>query len=86
MHETACWFEMLGDTTVATTGARSVPLKTTSHKNDHFTVILTARVDGKKLKPFIVFKGKETCLIKELQKIPVVVVVLSQNGWMNDAF
>uniref|UniRef100_A0A1X7UMU3 HTH CENPB-type domain-containing protein n=1 Tax=Amphimedon queenslandica TaxID=400682 RepID=A0A1X7UMU3_AMPQE len=71
MDETACWLEMPGDTTVATTGARSVPLK-------------TAEADGKKLKPFIVFKGKGTRLIKELQTIPGVVVVFSQNGWMND--
>ena len=34
--------------------------------------------------PYIVFKGKGTRLIKELQKIPGVVVKFSANGWMND--
>ena len=61
-----------------------VPLKTTGHEKDHSTVILTAHADGKKLKPFIVFKGKGTRLIKDLQKIQGVVVRLSGNGWMND--
>ena len=85
MDETACWMDMPSDTTVAVTGARSVPLKTTGHEKNHFTVILTARADGLKMKPFIVFKGKGTRLIKELQKIPGVVIHFSSNGWMNDA-
>ena len=84
MDETACWFEMLSDTTVASTGSRSVPLKTTGHKKDHFTVILSARADGKKLKPFIVFKGKGTPLHKELEKKLGVVVQFSGNRWMSN--
>ena len=85
MDETACWFDMPSDTTVALTGARSVPLKTTGHEKDHYTVILTARADGMKMKPFVVFKGKGTRLIKDLKKIPGIVVCFSANGWMNDA-
>ena len=85
MDETACWMDMPSDTTVAVTGARSVLLKTTGHEKNHFTVILTARADGLKMKPFIVFKGKGTRLIKELQKIPGVVIHFSSNGCMNDA-
>ena len=84
MDETACWMDMPSDTTVTTTGARSVPVKTTGHEKDHFTVILTAKADGTKMKPFIVFKGKGTRLIKELQRISGVVVQFSANGWMND--
>ena len=59
-------------------------MKTTGHEKDHFTVVLTARADGKKMKPYIVFKGKGTRLIKQLQSIPDVVVAFSSNGWMND--
>ena len=85
MDETACWMDMPGDTTVATTGTYSVSLKTTDHEKDHFTVVLTTRADGKKLKPFVVFKGKGTCLMKDLQRIPGIIVKFSANGWMNDA-
>ena len=63
MDETACWMDMLSSSTIDVRGARSVPLKTTGHEKDHFTVILTARANGKKLNPFIVFKGKGTHLI-----------------------
>ena len=76
---------MPSDTTVDSTGARSVPIKTTGHEKDHFTVILTARADGVKLKPYVVFKGKGTCLIKNLQSIQGIVVRFSANGWMNDS-
>ena len=50
MDETACWFDMPSDTTVAVTDSRAVPVKTTGHEKDHFTVILTGRADGK-MKP-----------------------------------
>ena len=76
---------MQSDSTVALTGTRSVPLKTTGHNKDHFTVILTARADGLKMKLFVVCKGKGTRLIKELQKIQGIFVYFSTNGWMNDA-
>ena len=66
--------DMVSDTTVDFCGAKSVPLKTSGHEKDHFSVILTGRADGRKLHPYIVFKGKGTRLIKELQKIPGVVV------------
>ncbi len=85
MDETASWFDMPSDTTVAIQGSRAVPVKTTGHEKDHFTVCLTARSDGKKMKPYIVFKGKGTRLIKQLQSIPDVVVSFSCNGWMNDS-
>ena len=65
MDETACWFDMPSDTTVAPTGSKAVPVKNTGHEQDHVTVILSARADGKKMKPFIVFKGKGTRLIKK---------------------
>lgn len=58
MDETACWMDMAFDTIVHSTGAHSVPVKTTGHEKDHVTVILTARADGVKIKPYVVFKIK----------------------------
>ena len=82
MDETVCWH-----TTVASTTSKEVPVKTTGHKKDHFTVLLKSHADGKKMKPYIVFLNQRgTHLIKELQKIPgVVIVSFSSNGWMNDS-
>ncbi len=84
MDETACWFDMPSDTTVHLAGSRSVAMKTTGHEKNHYTVVLTAKGDGTKLKPLVVFKGKGTCLLKALTILPGIVVRFSDNGWMND--
>ena len=57
----------------------------TGNEKNHFTVVLSAKADGTKLKPFIVFKGKGIRLNRELEKIPGVIVRFSGNGWMNDS-
>ena len=69
-----CWMDMPFDTTVAPTSARFVPIKMTGHKKDHFTVILSAKADGTKIKLFVVFKEKGNRLIKDLQHISGIVV------------
>ena len=72
MDETACWMDMPSATTVHLMGASSVPVKPTVHEKNHFT----ASADGTKSKPFVVFKGKGTYHIKDLQKIHVKGIVV----------
>ena len=81
MDETPLWLETPRDTTIARRGERSIPLRTTGHEKSRFTVILSAMADGRKLKPYVVFKGVRA--IPE-QNTPGVVVGLSKNGWMNE--
>ena len=83
MGETTVWFVMVGSTTLETREARSVPLKTTGHEKSHLTVVLAAKVDGTKSKPFVVFKGGVRG-VKVMQNIGGVVVAPSKNRWMND--
>ena len=81
MDETPLWLDMPGETTITRRGQRSVPLRTTGHEKARFTVVLSAMADGRKLKPYVVFKGVRP--IPELNT-PGVVVALSKNGWMNE--
>ncbi|XP_067283792.1 uncharacterized protein [Pseudorasbora parva] len=76
MDETAVWFDMAGSTTVDAH-------KTTGHEKSHLTVVLAAKADGTKLKPYIVFKEgiKE---VKSMQNISGVVVATSENGCMSE--
>lgn len=86
MDETAVWFDMVGETTVADKGAKSIPVKSTGHEKARFTVTLTAAGDGTKLKPYVVFKGGVR-KVKELQQkkgLSGNVVTTSVNGWMNE--
>ena len=82
MDETPLWLDMPGETTVTHTGDRSVTIRTTGHDKGRFTVVLAAMADGRKLSPYVVFKGVRP--IAELTKESGVVVAYSKNGWMNE--
>ena len=57
MGKTAVWEDMVSDTTVDKTGALTITMKSTGHEKCHISACLTAKADGSKLKPFIVFKN-----------------------------
>ena len=82
MDETPLWLDMPGDTTVSRTGEHTVSVRSTGHDKGRFTVILGAMADGRKLNPFVVFKGVRT--IVEVTRVQGVAVALSRNGWMNE--
>ncbi|KAG7255433.1 hypothetical protein CRUP_038017 [Coryphaenoides rupestris] len=84
MDETAVWFAMVSPSTIDKRGAKSVALKTTGHKKSHLTVVLAAKADGTKLKPYIVFKGAKRDVKAMQQQVPRAVIATSVNGWMND--
>jgi len=83
MDETSLWFDMLSNTTIAPTGSNTVQLKSTGNEKAHATLVLAARGDGTKLKPYVVFK-KGIREVAKLQNTPGIVVRTSANGWMND--
>ena len=67
------------------TGTKDVPLKTSGHEKVRITVCLTARGDGRKLKPFIVFAAakRESKALREEFKSQCS-ISSSGNGWMNE--
>ena len=85
MDQTAVWQYMLSSTTVDNVGEKSIRLKTTGHERSKVSVCLTAKADGIKLKPFIVFLGakRETKQLNEEYKNRCYVASFV-NGWMNE--
>ena len=85
MDETAVWQDMLSNTTDDSVGKNTIKMKTSGHEKTKVSVCLTAKADGTKLKPFIVFTGakRETKLFNEEFKRKCV-VASSANGWMNE--
>jgi hypothetical protein len=59
-----------------------VPLKTTGHDKERFTVCLAAMTDGRKLPPLLIFKGER--MSNELKTVTGAVFELSPNRWMNE--
>lgn len=86
MDETAVWFDMIGESTVAARGAKSIPLKSTGHEKLRFTVVLTANAAGMKLKPYVVFSGgcRKVKELTDKRQLSGNIVSTSKNGWMND--
>ena len=85
MDETAVWSDMFENVTVDTTGTKDVPLKSIRNEKVKVSVCLTAKADGTKLKPFIVFqnaKREATALNKEFKN--QCAVASSSNSWMNE--
>ena len=85
MDETPVWDDMVSATTVDNVGAASIDLKTTGHEKVMVTVCLSARADGTKLKPYIVFRGakREVKRLNEDFKHKCVIAT-SSNAWMNE--
>ena len=85
MNQTAVRQYMLSSTTVDNVGGKSIRLKTAGHERSKVSVCLTAKADGIKLKPFIVFLGakRETKQLNEEYKNRCY-VASSVNGWMNE--
>ena len=55
-NEIAVWLDMPGETAVAQTNERIVLMCNTGHDKGCFTIVLMALGDGRKLKPFVIFK------------------------------
>ena len=55
MDETAVQNDKVSETTAEVTGATDVPMKSTGHEKVRVSVCLAAKLDGTKLKSFIVF-------------------------------
>ena len=83
MDETPVWSDMVSETTVDTTGKKTVTLKTTGHEKSRVSVCLAAKADGTKLKPMIVFKGakREVAVLRQEFKSKAY-IASSSNAWM----
>ena len=85
IDETAVWSDMVSNTTINSTGAKEVTLKSTGNEKVRVSVCLTAKADGTKVNPFIVFKDakRESPVLNDRFKGRCV-VTSSSNGWINE--
>lgn len=81
--QTPLTFDIVTNSTVTEKGVKSVPILSTGHEKDWFTVMLACLGDGTKLPPYVVFKRKT--LPKNLNFPNGVIVRCQEKGWMNEA-
>ena len=78
------WFDMAGETTVDVTGSKTVQIHTTGNEKNRFTVILTCFADGSKMKPTVIFKGKQWSRIKDTPSPSSRIDIIFQDKrWMD---
>ena len=83
MDEMPVWSDMVSETTIDTTGKKTVTLKSTGHQKSRVSVCLAAKDDGTKLKPFIVFKQAKREVAPLHQKFKSQAYIAgSVNAWM----
>lgn len=81
--ETSIWLESVGATTIERKGAREVAVLTCGMEKVRYTLMLSARSDGIKLKPFLLINRKRP--IKELKRFESDInIVYEGTNWMND--
>ena len=78
--QTPLTFDFVTNSTVSVKGVKSVPILSTGHDKDRFTVMLACLGDGTKLPPYVVFKRKT--LPKNLNFPKEVDVRCQAKGWM----
>lgn len=65
-------------------GVKDVPVHSTGHEKQRVTVMLTAKADGTKLRPFLLLSRKRP--IKELEKFRGKLIIKYEGtNWMNDS-
>uniref|UniRef100_A0A8P4FYH3 HTH CENPB-type domain-containing protein n=2 Tax=Dicentrarchus labrax TaxID=13489 RepID=A0A8P4FYH3_DICLA len=78
MDETALCFDVV----YPTSGEN--PQTTRGRKESHLTVVLAAKADGTKLRPYVAFRGADEEMAVLRQQISGAVLTTSANGFMND--
>ena len=74
MDEMPIWADMPSALAVDSRGNHTVPIRTTRHEKNRLTVCLAVKVDGTKMKPYVVIPAAK--VKKELASIPEVVVAV----------
>ena len=68
--------------TIARTGSESVKLRKAGNEKEQCTAMLAIPVQGKKLKPMIITKGKTDACLKKLNLGKNIIGAYSKNGWI----
>ena len=79
--QTPLTFDIVTNSTVSVKRVESIPILSTGHDKDRFTVMLACPTDGTKLPPYVVFTRKT--LPKNLNFPKEVVVRCQAKGWMD---
>ncbi len=83
MDETPAYFDIVASKSVDKVGVKQCVIRSTGAEKRHLTVVLTVTSDGNMLHPLIIFKGRPTGKIIEMELLEGMVAVRQEKGWMD---
>ena len=83
MDETPAYFDIVASKSVDKVGVKQCVIRSTGAEKRHLTVVLTVTSDGNMLHPLIIFKGRPTGKIIEMELPEGMVAVRQEKGWMD---
>ncbi|CAI2174088.1 6199_t:CDS:1 [Funneliformis geosporum] len=81
LDETPLSFDLSSSTILESKRSKTVSIRSTGHKKNCFTIVLTCMADGTKLEPVIIFKLKN--ILREIFSDGVKICV-NEKGWVNE--
>uniref|UniRef100_A0A914NRU8 DDE-1 domain-containing protein n=1 Tax=Meloidogyne incognita TaxID=6306 RepID=A0A914NRU8_MELIC len=82
--ETAVWLDCSNSRCVAQKGSKDVSIMSSGHDKLRITVFLTGRMDGRKMKPYVLLPRKRPIPSIEKQFGNKLVLAWAGNEWMTD--
>jgi hypothetical protein len=82
--ETSVWFDNPSETTLEFRGANDVPLRSTGHDKMRLTVMLCAKSDGTKCKPFVLLNRKRPVPSLDREFSSFLILQYAGRSWMDD--
>ena len=84
MDETPVFLDLVPNKVVDQKGKKTVHVRTTNSEKNCITATLCCTAAGKLLPPYIIFKGKTKCPLKNVKIPPGVVCTIQINAWMDE--
>ena len=85
IYETPVFFDMVPERSLTQKGQKSVTIRTSGSEKRHVTVVLTVAADGFILPPMIIFWGKTSQTIKDIEAPECFVIVTQEKAWMDES-
>ena len=85
MDKIPVFFDMTPEKSLVQKGQKSVTIQTSGSEKRHVTVVLTVAADGLILPPMIIFWGKTSQTIKDIEAPQCFVIVTQEKTWMDES-
>ena len=85
MDETPVFFDMVPEKSLVQKGQKSVTIRTSGSGKTQVTVVLTVATDEFLVPPMVIFRGKTTQAIKDIETPEGFVIDTKEKAWIDES-